>query len=239
MAGRLSTTYRSARLTFLRDRIEPLDLDDRFRVETPHGTFEMSKRDFRQVFSNVAQSTSYVEAGSYNYSRVPSKAEAFIVGGRSRISGSIRRSSGPQLSSDGLPTENDVVVATGGFLHRVGWEVLQTLDTQQAGVDVVAVHAASNRRLHVEAKGATSSKPGTSRYGKPFDSSQVRDHVANALYAAARVHEDCSSAIAVPLSDLHIKYMRPIRRSLTTLNIAVFWVEGNDVVDTWNWKPGA
>ena len=36
-----------------------------------------------------------------------------------------------------------------------------------------------------------------------------------------------------------MKYMRPIRRSLTKLNVAVFRVEGNIVVDTWNWKPGA
>lgn len=239
MTGRLATTYSAARLTFVRDRIEPLNLDDRFRVETPHGTFEMSKRDFLHAFSNVAQARSYWDAGSYNYSRVPSKAAVFIVDGHSRASGSVQKQAGPQPTPGGLPTENDVVVAADGFLRGSGWEVLQALDTQQAGVDVVAVHRASNRRLHVEAKGATSSKPGTSRYGKPFDSSQVRDHVANALYAAARVREDYSSAIAVPLNDLHIRYMRPIRRSLTKLNIAVFWIDGKSVVETWNWKPGA
>ena len=199
----------------------------------------MSKKDFWHVFSNVAQSRSYLDAGSYNYSRVPSKAKPFVVGGYSGVSGPVRLQSGLQTTSGGLPTESDVVAAADCFLRRAGWQVLQTLDTQQAGVDVVAIHGASNRRLHVEAKGATSSKPGTSRYGKPFDSSQVRDRVANALYAAARVREDYSSAIAVPLNDLHKKYMQPIRRSLTKLGIAVLWIDGEDVVETWNWKAGA
>jgi hypothetical protein len=47
--------YRASRLTFKRDVIEALALDDTFRVVTPTGTFEMTRADFYRVFPRVKQ----------------------------------------------------------------------------------------------------------------------------------------------------------------------------------------
>ncbi len=236
MTSRPKNTYRSTRLTFVRDEIEPLRLHERFGIETPVGTFEMSKGDFRSTFPNVAASKSYQDSGRYSYSQTPRKAQKFLVSGRSRIEISTRSRGTASSPALHLPTENDVIAAVVKFLGTEGWDVLQSLDTRQTGVDVVAIHRATSGRLHVEAKGATSSKSNTRRYGRPFTPSQVLDHVAKAFYAAACVPEDSSSAVAVPLNDLQKKYMQPIRRSLKILGIAVFWVTGENVVDTWNWQ---
>jgi len=55
--------YKSSRLTFKRDVIEPLDNDAVFRVVTPVGTFQMSKADFCRVFTKVRLTSSGAEGG--------------------------------------------------------------------------------------------------------------------------------------------------------------------------------
>ncbi len=71
-----------SRLTFVRDYIEPLGLDDIFRVETPAGVFEMSKRDFYAAFPGVVESRSYKDSGYYNYIVPPRQADSFRVDGQ-------------------------------------------------------------------------------------------------------------------------------------------------------------
>ena len=71
--------WESTRLTFYRHQIEPLGSLGRFRIVTPHGTFEMTKNDFCSVFSNVVRSSSYLDHGYYNYPSVPKKALPFLV----------------------------------------------------------------------------------------------------------------------------------------------------------------
>ena len=69
--------YRASRLEFRRDVLEPLQPQDRFRVETPAGVFEFSKADFQSVFANVAATASYRQLGRYHYSTLPAKALPF------------------------------------------------------------------------------------------------------------------------------------------------------------------
>jgi len=73
--------YTSARLTFKRDEIEPLDWDDiiRIYVSNEGRTYQMTKREFYEVFDNVVQTKSYKEYGNYNCEPTPSKANQFIV----------------------------------------------------------------------------------------------------------------------------------------------------------------
>jgi hypothetical protein len=73
-------TYRYSRLTFHRDSIEPLADDDLFRIETPLGNFELTKKDFYVTFPRVVQSISYLANGLYNYKKVPNRAMRFLVG---------------------------------------------------------------------------------------------------------------------------------------------------------------
>ena len=75
-----TTEYTHYRLCFRADVIEPLRSQDRFRILTGVGIFEMSKQDFLTVFDNVVASTSYTREGLYHYPTVPKKAMRFLVG---------------------------------------------------------------------------------------------------------------------------------------------------------------
>jgi len=65
-------------------------------------------------------------------------------------------------------TENEIVQTLAEHLRREGYRIDKQLTTLEQGVDIVAIHLATGRRLLVEAKGGTSSKEGTARFGKPF-----------------------------------------------------------------------
>ncbi|HEY3783044.1 MAG TPA: hypothetical protein VGL56_18350 [Fimbriimonadaceae bacterium] len=69
--------YEFTRLGFIRDMIEPLSDNEKFRVITPGGTFEMTKAQFYDVFSNVTKTMSYVDRGLYHYPTTPGKALQF------------------------------------------------------------------------------------------------------------------------------------------------------------------
>jgi hypothetical protein len=79
MAPRPRATYSFSRLGFRADVIEPLEARDHFRIDTPDGSFQMSKADFRRVFANVVASNSYQDGGLYHYPTPPSKALQFMV----------------------------------------------------------------------------------------------------------------------------------------------------------------
>lgn len=74
-----SASYEFHRLGFKRDVIEQLGSSQRFRVITPHGTFELTRGDFDRVFANVARSQSYRLKGVYHYPVVPGKARNFRI----------------------------------------------------------------------------------------------------------------------------------------------------------------
>ena len=71
--------YKYSRLCFMRDQIDQLGINERFRVVTPVGTFEMTRDDFERAFANVARSQSYRLHGLYHYPVVPAKADPFRV----------------------------------------------------------------------------------------------------------------------------------------------------------------
>ena len=71
--------YEHSRLCFRRDQIEELGINERFRVVSPVGTFEMTRGDFERVFANVARSRSYRVGGLYHYPVVPAKADPFRI----------------------------------------------------------------------------------------------------------------------------------------------------------------
>lgn len=74
----VTARYEASRLTFKRDAIEPLPDMDAFRVDTPDGSFVMTKAEFYAEFPGVVASLSY-QRGLYNYSVTPQRAFAYIV----------------------------------------------------------------------------------------------------------------------------------------------------------------
>jgi hypothetical protein len=124
-------------------------------------------------------------------------------------------------------TENDVVAAVCAHLEDDGYQIVEQCTTQQQGTDIVACHP-EHGSLHIEAKGETSSRSSSARYGKQFNSAQVRDHVANAVYTALRLHgKGDTAAMAFPDTDLHQRYLEPVRSILRGLGIKIYMV-GSD-----------
>jgi hypothetical protein len=128
-------------------------------------------------------------------------------------------------------TENDVITAVCAELSRRGWETLSTATTRQRGDDVVASRA--NIVLRIEAKGATSSKPTTARFGVGFNARQVRTHVAMAVLRAMSVVSGGRSqaAIALPDDDRHRAEVAGVSRALDALGIGVFFVSNDGSVE--------
>lgn len=124
-------------------------------------------------------------------------------------------------------TENDVVRAVAVHLSSLGWNIQQQRTTDQTGIDLIAVNAATQQRLLVEAKGGTSSKEHTERFGKPFTGNQARSHVAVALYCGALMltaYPDDLIALAFPDDENHWLCVEAIGQALLTLGIRVFFV---------------
>ena len=121
-------------------------------------------------------------------------------------------------------TESDVIAAVCEHLRAEGYEIRQQLAESQDGDDIIAVRA--DEPLIIEAKGETSSKPGTARHGKPFNRSQVLSHVSRAFYRAAKTRRaGVRVGMAFPRTSLHLEMVLAIRQSLSDLAITVYWVD--------------
>jgi hypothetical protein len=73
-----TVSYKSKRLSFRREQIESLAADGLIIIETPHGTFEMTRSQFEADFPKVVTSASYSRAGVYHYPTVPGKAMKYL-----------------------------------------------------------------------------------------------------------------------------------------------------------------
>ena len=126
-------------------------------------------------------------------------------------------------------TENDVVRAVAKYLKNLGYRVESALTTNEHGIDIVALNLESGKRMLVEAKGGTSSKVGTARFGKPFTRKQAKTHVSVALYSAAKLQEERERgtlvALAFPEDTNHKSLVEDIKTTLETLKISVFFVD--------------
>lgn len=129
-------------------------------------------------------------------------------------------------------TENDIVQAVAKYLEGIGFRIESALSTQEHGIDIVAEHPVTKKRVLVEAKGGTSSKIGSKRYGKPFSLNQAKTHVSVAFYWAAKLREnflsqpaDVEIALAFPTDDAHRRLVENIYSALSTLGITVFFVD--------------
>ena len=125
--------------------------------------------------------------------------------------------------------ENLVVAYVYKYLEDNNYTVSEHRSTNERGYDIVAFNE-EGKRLIIEAKGGTSSKPGTNRFGKDFDSKQIRHHVAMALYAVSKAinsDPDCEVGIALPQNDEHVKAVKKIQKVIDLLGIKIYWVSSN------------
>jgi hypothetical protein len=110
--------------------------------------------------------------------------------------------------------------------------VLGKCSTLQCGVDLETL-APGGKRWLIEAKGETSAKKGSRRYGKPFDGNQVTVHVSRAFYQAACLRGEFPNdgvALALPDEPKHRKHIEAISSALNELAIDVIWVRNDGSV---------
>lgn len=140
--------------------------------------------------------------------------------------------------------ESDVIQAICAYLVSRDYQILQELKPTQRGDDIIAVKDKPHiRKFFIEAKGETSSRRDSARFGKPFDGAQVRDHVSAAFYKAAeilsrkQVDVEIRAGIALPITEKHQRMIENIQPVLHQLGIMVFWVEeSGDVRVESNWE---
>lgn len=131
--------------------------------------------------------------------------------------------------------ENDIVQKLTNHLKSNGFEIIQSLDTKSKGVDIIADNG--KYRYFIEAKGETSSKESSNRFGKAFDSKQIYNHLAKAIFASMKVLSSkpagskTRAGIALPLTIGHKREFETVKPSVKQLGLKVFWVESNKVTE--------
>jgi hypothetical protein len=132
-------------------------------------------------------------------------------------------------------TENDVISILTNYLTNQGYRILKASNTAERGIDLIAEN--NDHCLYIEAKGETSSKKHTVRYGAPFTGNQIKSHVSRALLAAMMVldHADEDSkivaGIALPDNMEHRALVKKILKPVTVLGIRLFWVSKEGVAE--------
>ncbi|HKU24770.1 MAG TPA: hypothetical protein VJQ54_04815 [Candidatus Sulfotelmatobacter sp.] len=123
-------------------------------------------------------------------------------------------------------TESQVIASVRRFLEQRGFRITSCLSETEQGIDIEGFAPDGKQGISIEAKGETSSKSGSGRFGNAFDSSQVSVHVAKAFYCAARDYPTGKLVgVAFPKNELHVKCVQKILPAIKTLGIEVFWVE--------------
>jgi len=127
--------------------------------------------------------------------------------------------------------ESDVISSVCDYLKKNNFEIIQQLNENQKGDDIIAINN-KKQKIYIEAKGETSSKEGSNRFGKEFNASQKKVHVSQALYRAIKMKEENNSlsGIAFPETKGHISLIEPIKKTLQDIGIEVFWVNNNGTI---------
>ena len=90
------------------------------------------------------------------------------------------------------------------MLGVLGYTIDGQCSTPEQGIDITARHPEQGRLL-VEAKGETSSKALSNRFGKPFNDGQVRHQVAHMFYTCSALRfKDPQAMIAMACPDTDV-----------------------------------
>jgi Holliday junction resolvase-like predicted endonuclease len=130
-------------------------------------------------------------------------------------------------------TENDVIKFVSLYLKNNGYNILETKNTTEKGIDIVADHPKKGK-CFVEAKGETSSQKGSSKYGEPFDKSQIKTHIGAALLMSFQIkqkNENSNIFIALPYEKRHLEIIDSIRNCLIKTDIKVLFVKNDGSIE--------
>lgn len=127
--------------------------------------------------------------------------------------------------------ENEAVSILSKYLISHGFSINQQLDTKTKGVDIIAE---KDKTLYfIEVKGETPASPSSKRYGKPFTSSQIKVHIAEAIYKTlfdiGKSDKEIKFAIAFPDTVTHFKYVNRVLWSLKHFGILVYLINKDSI----------
>ncbi|MEK1894482.1 MAG: hypothetical protein AAAB20_14590 [Rhizobium sp.] len=127
-----------------------------------------------------------------------------------------------------LLSENTVCEAVVGWLSGHGFDG-RWIPAGRQGFDIDATHRQTGQRWIIEAKGETSSNPGSKAYGKTSGQSGAYTSVAQAFWMAAHwackpEMEGINLGIALPATPYFVKHVKPIEPACRLLGIAIFRV---------------
>jgi hypothetical protein len=127
--------------------------------------------------------------------------------------------------------ENAVVESVVERLRSKGYEIKQKRMTTQQGIDVIAYHPQNNITALVEAKGGTSSRAGSQRYGKSYDKNQVFDRVSKGVFTCLQLRSENQNKdsvtviLAVPEKPDYFRiYLESVSSSMKAAGIEVWYV---------------
>ncbi|SRR6266566_3998994 len=126
--------------------------------------------------------------------------------------------------------ENAVIDSVCHRLEALGCQVRQRLTTTEHGVDVIAHNVKNGQQYFIEAKGGTSSREGSNRFGKPYTQSQVFDRVAKGVFTCLQLRgqypnrEKVHVILAVPDTKWFRSYITPVLSQLQGAGLEV-WFE--------------
>lgn len=126
--------------------------------------------------------------------------------------------------------ENAVVESTCEILISSGCQIVRKCSTTQRGIDIVALRESSGEEFFIEAKGGTSSRAGSFRYGKPYTQSQVFDRVAKGVFTCIELRAKHSNRskqhiiLAVPDERWFHFYLKPALLQLEAAGLKVWFI---------------
>lgn len=132
--------------------------------------------------------------------------------------------------------ENQVVDVLKEHLLALGYAFFSQCSTTMQGKDLVM--GKENQLLWIEAKGATSSRTGSRRFGKVFNDQQCNDHYSRAFFKACQMRDEAKKseiptriAMAFAHTKHYQKYFDRTNDTRKELGILVFWVKAGGVVE--------
>jgi hypothetical protein len=128
--------------------------------------------------------------------------------------------------------EMDVINAVCSYLQNLGYVIISKVESvQDHGIVIVAKSPRTKTRISIEAKGQTSSKSETKRYGREFTREQKRDHLGKALLKSCEfIQRNEPVAIALPDDAVDQQLIGSITDAMSRLGITVFFVDNQGKV---------
>lgn len=130
-------------------------------------------------------------------------------------------------------TENDIVEKLTNFLETKGYRIIQSLTTNQPGIDIIA--ETEFEKLYIEAKGETSASKTSNRFGLAFNRNQIKSHISVALLATMKVISSLPAGnktkvgIALPDTEGQRQVINQIIPALKKLEIRIYWVSATQI----------